>query len=705
MTGELAALESLARRAGVSRHYRSWRGEPVEAPVESLVAILRALGAELTGPGDAAAADAAWERAWWQAGAPPVVVAWDGAAPVLGLRVPADVDGDWEVEVVLESGRRERAGGRLFHLPASDHAYPGGAVWCVRSATLPGAGELGYHTVAWRVNGRSGEATVIAAPSSGFGRPDEVPRRWGVFAPTYALRGERAGGAGDLGELGRLAELVGARGGHYVATLPILAQFLDEPFQPSPYGPASRLAWNELYLDLAAAPGLDQAPVAQNLLASPTIAVERAALAALPLVDYRRQYAWRRQVIDAISRAAWGTPALRAELERFAAQGDIADYAVFRAVGEATRTVWPRWSEPWREAAPVELAAVTAIRGDGYDPAAACAHVYAQWAMTRQLAALRAGPVGVYLDLPVGVSRDAYDVWRHRASFVLDASTGAPPDGLFLGGQDWGLPPLHPERARAGGWRYLRRVIAHHMSAATMLRIDHVMGLHRLYWVPAGASARHGVYVRYPADELYAIFCLESQRHRCAIAGEDLGTVPDEVRPALKRHGIAGLYVGQFAMPGRAGERMADPGAEQVASLDTHDTPTFAGFWHGDDIDDRVDLGLITADQAVDERRWRGEVRTALLAAAGQPATDDPGDQACATAMAACTRQLAASPAYVVLVTAEDLWLERRPQNVPGTSDERPNWRRPWARTLDDLAADPSPLALLDDVARLRREG
>lgn len=704
MTSELDALERLAARAGVNRRYQSWRGHAVEAPVDALVAVLRAVGANLTGPRDAAAAEAAWELAWWNAGAPPVVVGWDDQAARLPLRVPAQVDGDWEVEVLLESGRRERGAGRLYDLPAHGHAWPGGEVWCQRDVTLPGAGALGYHTVRWRVGARSGETTVIAAPARAFAGPGEVARRWGVFAPTYALRSARAGGTGDLAELGRLADLVGARGGHYVATLPILAQFLDQPFQPSPYSPASRLAWNELYLDLDAAPGLDHAPVARGLMGSAAVATERAALAALPHCDYRRQYAWRRLVIDALSAAAWATPTLRVELERFAGHPDVADYAVFRAVGEATRTSWPRWDPRWRDAPAADVAAVTALDGDGYHPAAARAHVYAQWAMARQLGALRAGGVGLYLDLPVGVSSDAYDVWRHRDDFVLGASTGAPPDGLFLGGQDWGLPPLHPELARAGGWRYLRRVIAHHMSAATMLRIDHVMGLHRLYWVPAGGRATDGVYVRYPAEELYAIFCLESQRHRCAVVGEDLGTVPDDVRPAMRRHAIAGLFVGEFAMPGQVGAAMEVPSSEQVASLDTHDTPTFAGFWHGADIDDRVALGLITPAQAVDERTARAATRVALLAAAGWPAVDDPSDAACLAALTACTRALAASPAHVVLVTGEDLWLEPAPQNVPGTSHERPNWHRPWSRTLAQLEQDPAALALLDDVARLRAD-
>jgi len=693
------ALDALAERLGILRGYLSWRGEQVSSPVEAVVAAVNALGVELAGPDRAGAALAEVEHRWWQSGAPPVVVAWDGVPARLPLRVPADVDGDWEVEVAFESGRRARSGGRLFDLPASDHAWPGGQVHCVREAEMPG-GEDGYHLARWRAAGRHGTTAIIAAPLRAWGAPGEVPRRWGVFAPTYALRSPRSGGAGDLGELERLAELVADHRGHYVATLSLLAQFLDQPCQPSPYAPASRLAWNELYLDLDRAPGLEQSSAARAILGSPEVEAERAALAAEPLIDYRRQYRWRRRVLDELAAEAWATPALRQELLDFAPA--CADYAVFRAVGEESGATWPSWTEGWRDAPPIHPAALAAEGALGYQPASARVHVYAQWAMQAQLQRLR-HQAGLYLDLPVGVSHDSYDVWRHRDVFALSATTGAPPDGLFLGGQDWGLPPLHPERARVGGWPYLRAVIAHHARAAAMLRVDHVMGLHRLYWVPAGFSARDGVYLRYPAGELYAILSLESHRHGCALVGEDLGTVPDYVRPALRRHGVAGLHVGLFAMPHRPGEVMEAGHGDQVAALGTHDTATFAGYWRGVDIDDRLELGLIGEEQASGERDARRRTRMALLAEADCDPLDDLRDQACAAAMAACTRELAAGEAHVVLVTGEDLWLEPAPQNVPGTVDERPNWRRPWSRTVEELAGDGEAKGLLDEVARLRR--
>ena len=286
---------------------------------------------------------------------------------------------------------------------------------------------------------------------------------------------------------------------------------------------------------------------------------------------------------------------------------------------------------------------------------------------------------------------------RHRDRFLTGLAAGAPPDALFLGGQDWGLPPLHPERERAAGYAYVRACLAAHMAHARMLRIDHVMGLYRLYCVPRGLAATDGVYLRYRADELYALVTLESHRHQCAVAGEDLGTVPPEVRPALARHGIARLYVGQFNMPAAVGAAMTPPVADQVASLNTHDTPTFAGWWRGGDLDDQRDLGLIDDAQHAQGLAERAQTRAALLGGG-----DDPSDAGAATAMRACTAALAASPAHLVLITVEDLWLEPRTQNVPGTTDARPNWQRPWARSLDEVLADPAVDAALAAVDAAR---
>lgn len=695
-------LIELARAAGLEPSYTGWKGESVTASDEALIVVLRSLGLPVEAVDRLDEAWAEIERRRWGELVPPVVVAWDDAPLAVPLRVAADDDGAWELEVTTEHGHVHRASGRLHDLPADGHEHPPGLgrrAHCVRTATLSLGGEHGYHTLRWQVRGARGESHVIASPTRAWGAPGDVPRRWGVFAPLYAVRAPSTGATGDLGALRALFEEVQARGGHYVATLPMLAAFLEEPCQPSPYAPASRLFWNELYLDLESDALGDPA---HDPFARPDVRVLRERLAAEPLVDYRAQYAWRRALLDEVAAYQWRSPLVRAAVELRAQTSTLADYAVFRAIGEAQRAPWPAWPAALRDGVPYvgSLDEVPA----GVDPARVRTHAWAQWRMGAQLGELKldfGDDGGLYLDLPVGVSRDAYEVWRHRELFLLELSAGAPPDALFVGGQDWGLPPLDPRALRATGYRYLVDCVRHHMDRASMLRIDHVMGLHRLYCVPRGFAATDGVYVRYRPEEIYAVFALESHRNHCALAGEDLGTVPDEVRPAMRRHGVASLFVGQFAMPGRPGEAMAVPAAEHVASLNTHDTPTFAGYWRGADIDDKRALGLIDDAQAAAEHDGRAGTRAVL---AGRDAASADDDDACLVAMTACQQRLAESPAHMVLVTMEDLWLEPAPQNVPGTSDERPNWRRPWSRSFEEVLTDPMVAAALADVAA-RREG
>lgn len=697
----MTPLRELAAAAGLDASYWSWRGEPLIASDEALTAMLRALAPDLEvtfdGPDDAAAALAEVERARWTTPVPPVVLGWDGDLDV-PLSVPAKLDGDWELDIVTEAGRTVHAHGRLFELPADGHAWPGGVVHCVRHARLA-VGELGYHTVRWRVGEASGEAVAIAAPERAWGGPGQGPRRWGVFAPVYGLASPASGQAGDLGTLARLFEQVAARGGRYVSTLPLLAASLDEPCEFSPYAPTSRMFWNELYLDLAALAGELGAPPP----AAPPI------IAGTP-IDYRTQYHWRRHALDPLAERLLATRGH--EIDAWATTSGAYDYAAFRAFGETTRRAWKEWPARWRDGAPLVTRRADAI-ALGADAARVGSHAVAQWAMQRQLSRLATGPVQLYLDLPVGVSCDAYEVWRHRGLFLTELSAGAPPDPLFLGGQDWGLPPVSPIAQRRDGYRYLIRCLRHHMQVAGMLRIDHVMGLFRLYCVPSGMPATQGVYLRYPYDELMAVLALESQRSRCALVGEDLGTVPEQVRPAMARHGLFRLHVGQWALPSKIGDAPEPSPAESVASLNTHDMATFAGWWRGADIDDRRDLGLIDERQEAEERVARDQQRTALLAFVDREA--GPVGETTAVlrgelteverAMVGAIADLATGPAEVVLVALDDLVLDPQPHNVPGTTTQRPNWQRRvegWSDALDEQRAPPAAVAAIAAVIAAR---
>ncbi|MFW6200544.1 MAG: 1,4-alpha-glucan branching protein GlgB, partial [Gemmatimonadota bacterium] len=366
-------------------------------------------------------------------------------------------------------------------------------------------------------------------------------------------------------------------------------------------------------------------------------------------------------------------------------------------------------------------------------------HLYVQWLADRQMRRVRdargeRGP-GLYLDLPVGCDPDGFDAWRHRDLFAEGISVGSPPDAFFGEGQDWGFPPLLPAAMERSGFAYTIACLGHHMRFADRLRLDHVMGLHRLFWIPRGMPATEGVYVRYPHEALYAVLCIESHRHRCAIVGEDLGTVPREVRRSMNRHRIDRMYVAQFeGRPGRD-PFLPTPRPRSLATVNTHDTATFTGFWTGIDIQDRVELDLLhpadaekeRAERAVLRRKWvrfleevgeiggRGSVLTdpaETLEGESRPGSAAPGqpdgidwERMPRAVLLGTLRHLARSRASLLLVNLEDLWLEERPQNVPGTGTAHPNFRRKARMNLEEIVSLDIVSKPLREVNDLRRPG
>lgn len=735
VSNEQSGLYELATEVGVLTSYHSWQGDLCQAEPDVLLQVLRALGVDISDPGRAEDALAAERRRRWERLATPCAVAWDGREVAIDIRVQAARQSSYEIELQLESGETRMVSGHMAEQPQSGHCTVAGVEYAQRTVRVP-VGELGYHRALVRTDNREALCHVLSAPTTGFKLPPG--KRWGVFAPMYSLRG--SGGAGDLGDLAQLArwahglqapgteDRVGT-GASFVGTLPLLAAFLDEPFEPSPYSPVSRLFWNELYIDLASAPGLASSQAAREHLVSREFTERAQTLAGLELVDYRAQMAHKRVVLAALAESFWASSEGRADLQAFVQKNPrVDDYAQFRAATEARGQAWSEWPETMR--------AGTLGAGD-YDERARRYHLYVQYAMDTQLARLGDRDTAtLYLDVPVGVNRAGYDVWRDRDAFVLPAAAGAPPDALFSSGQNWGLPPLHPRRIRERGFRYFIDTIRHHVRHAGLVRIDHAMGLHRLFWIPEGAPTRDGVYVYYPAGEMYAIISLESHRHQCAVTGEDLGTVPEYVRPAMEHHGLSRLYVAQFSLPGGGpeeqpgdGERrdIDPPPAGSVASLNTHDMPTFHGYWHGRDIDDFRALGLLddatAKEQQAARRRTCARTVARLVESGFLAPADEPSSRGEATnggvdiiaepelsaghdlgAIArALLEYLAASDAEMMLVTLEDLWLAPLAHNVPGTVHEHPNWRRRMDRVLADITGDEQIATTLRAIAGRRR--
>jgi 4-alpha-glucanotransferase len=641
---ERRELRELALLYGVQPIYFDVSGNHVEASAESLLAVASALAGPFEGMDDVAEALAARRDELESRLIEPVLVAWDGRLPEIELRCP-EAPGNGGGGSIGSGGGSIGDGGALvchldlengerrawtYDLDSLPQATPR-----IRWLALPEALPPGYHRLEVKLGGRAARALVIAAPVRAFagdGKPS-----WGVFLPLYALRTARSWGSGDLTDLGALAEWTAGLGGGAVATLPMLATFLDVPCEPSPYAPASRLFWNELYLDPRQLPEATLCPAAQRLLESTELAAEMQALASLPLVDYPRVATLKRRVLDEMVAWCFANPGpRRQELERFvAARPQLADYAAFRAVGDRRGESWQAWPERLREGS---------LAPADYDAEDYRYHLWVQWAMEQQMAqaagraggggsgspelsggsgaaapvggAGGAGGAGLYLDMPLGVHGSAYDVWRERDVFAADASAGAPPDAFFTRGQDWGFPPLRPDRLRERGYDYLIASLRHHLRHAGVLRLDHVMQLHRLFWVPRGLGPAGGVYVRYPHEELYAVLSLESHRYQALIVGENLGTVPPEVNESMARHGVLGMYVVQYELAPGGGGLQREPPPASVASLNTHDMPTFRGSWEGRDVDDLQALGLFDERQAAEERRRRGAQRQQLAGAA-----------------------------------------------------------------------------------------
>lgn len=632
-------LRRLARAWGVQSSYTDGEGRRRHAHDEALLGALRARRAPVESIADVRDALRDRERVQSQQAVEPVVVAWDGRMPRVTLRAGR---GARSARCTLETEDGE--------LRTWDIGLRNGRGTIHLRERLP----LGRHVL--RIDAGTTEhlAWILSAPRQAY-TVDGL--QWGVFAPVYALAREGTC-HGSYTELHELARGMRRRGAALVATLPIHAAFLDAPLDPSPYSPASRLFWNELYVDpapFAAMPRNDAHAELGECIRS-------------GYVDYRAAAAVHRRLLQPVADrllAPDGDP----DAAAFAARPDVSDYARFRAIGDRLRTGWREWPARLRDGR---------IRDDDPDPASARYHAFVQWAAERQLGAISADreAAGLYLDMPLGVHPDSYDTWRYREIFATDASAGAPPDVLFSGGQDWGFPPMDPDALRADGYAYLAAALRQQFRHASVLRLDHVMSLHRLYWIPSGLPPTEGVYVRYPEDEMFAVLTLESMRAHGAIVGEDLGTVAESVRRRMERHAIHRMFVVQYEVNPEARPPMTAPPRRSAASLNTHDMPTFTGFWQGRDIGDMRDLGLLEESGEEAARTQRARLRSALARhvhlSERAAKAEDP-----APILDALLERLASGPAAIVLVGLEDLWLEPEPQNVPGTGPEtRPNWRR-----------------------------
>jgi 4-alpha-glucanotransferase len=661
------ALVELAIQHGVSLSYVDTQGVEHHASPEAVVAVLAALGVPIDHP------DGADQALRSGADTPvpvvePVVVHWSGSSTLATVVLPRHTH-PRDVWMTLELAGGERIRSRLLSVvsrPLTSGSMHGRQVDRYQVRLWSGHDELpmGYHHLTLEVDGVEHRTLVISAPRCP--RPD---RGWGIFQPLHAVRGEHDRGIGTYTDLARLTEWVGELGGSFVGTLPLLATYLGgDPVDPSPYLPESRLAWSEVFVDPTTLPEFSRSTKAQE-------AWGHDSAPRLGLVDYASAADRVRSTLaPMVGELVGAGTARRQELESFVAERPhLRAYAAFRAGRSGLE------------------------EGDKGYAAAVAYTLYAQWAAETQVTAAGTGGAGLYLDIPVGIDPEGFDPAWEPEAFVPGVRGGAPPDDFFRGGQDWGFPPLNPQGLRHREYGYFIASLRHVMDHASVVRLDHVMGLHRLFWIPEDGHASDGVYVDYPAEELRAVVALEAATSGTVVVGEDLGTVPDGLRADMAHDRMLRSWVLQFDTS--VEEPLPTAPRASMAGWGTHDLPTFAAYWGGTDLDDREADGSLAPADAVRLRQERRAWRRALCAAL------EIDDEQPELALRGCLDRMAAGPALLTVVDLEDLWLEVEPQNRPGTGPGAANWRRRSALTLGELRTDPAIAATLTVVDGLRRAG
>ena len=728
-------LDALAARFGVLSRYQDVHSRQCTVPPESVAAVLGALGVSAGAIADPAAALRALALGRSNGGLPAVSAVQAGLA-------------NWSLPVLLEAGTgrlrwtltQENGSVDEGVVESADLASDGEAPTdasgrTARRLTLPVVLPAGYHSLELRRDaGGFGDGSgaartlLIAAPRTCY-RPPALQgdgRVWGPALQLYALRSERNWGIGDFGDLAEVIRQWGGKGASIIGLNPLHAMFGHNPRHASPYSPSSRQHLNTLYIDVEATEDFIHCEAARRLVRSASFQQRLATLRGLDEVDHAGVAAAKGEALRLLwahFQAECQAPASSrlAEFRQFQQRGgrSLRLHATFEALQAHFHGAdpgvwgWPVWPEAWRSPEAPEVAQFVIDHGAEIEY-----HEYLQWLADRQLERLKQYcsaqelGVGLYLDLAVSVDRAGSDVWANGDLFSFGATVGAPPDEVNPNGQGWGLPPLRPDALRGSGYRLFIDTLRATMRHAGAVRIDHVMGLMRLYWIPPDSSARDGAYVLYPLDELVAIVALESQRNQCMVVGEDLGTVADEMREAMARSELLSYRLFYFERDSTgAFMRPADYPRNALVAIGTHDLPTLAGWWSGNDLAIRRALRLFPSEAVYEEQLLgRAQDRLRLLLALqhaqllpeGSAVGSAGADSLTPELVQAVHAHLAQAPSAVMMVQFEDVLGVVDQPNLPGTTDQHPNWRRKLPVSLDQLETDPRAVTVAALLAKAR---
>jgi 4-alpha-glucanotransferase len=708
------ALHALADEMGIIPGYQDQTGkEWRETSDETRVLLLAAMGIDAS---TEAAAEAALDELRRKRREQPLdparvveVETEDAEQVVVHLAEPQVEPLRWELEFEEESGTMHRAVG----VEADGAGY-------TLILQLPATPPLGYHTLRVAAETARGpvaaEQSLIVVPRTCVRARELLGGRkaWGLIANLYTVRSDRNWGVGDFTDLADLLEWASDLGADFVGVNPLHALH-NRGMDVSPYSPVSRVFRNPLYIDVGRVTEMSGAEFERALIASPKTRRELERLRRAEQLDYERVMSVKRRILEQLHRTFLREGERQRAYEEWCAQREpeLTDFATYMAIASEHGADWRQW--------PMDLRSPRAPGVREFVEANEAEVDFQRWLQfetDRQLGeagrrARDAGlAIGLYQDLAIGTSPAGSDTWSFPDLFVRGACIGAPPDPYAATGQNWGLPPIDPWRLKEDGYRYFIRLVRAAFRHAGALRIDHVMGLFRAFWIPDGHSGTDGAYVRYPSEDLLGILALESVRNNALVVGEDLGTVPPDVPPALAKWGVLSSKVLYFER-GTGGSFAPAGGyaADALATANTHDMATLAGFWEGRDVQLRADVGLIKpADvRAAREERVRDKrqllrllARARLLPKRVDPNAGDP-QISIAELRGAVHDFLALTPSVLVGVGLDDVAGEIDPVNVPGVGQEQhPSWTRRMKRSLTRLREDPETEVA---IGRKLREG
>jgi glycogen operon protein len=689
------ALRRLARGAGIASDWRDLDGRLHAVSPQTQAALLAAMGWPAQSSEQARTALAALAELRDRRALPHAIVRRAGQPIAAPLRFDPGFPAP-DTWLVVEPER-----GAPLRLRASLHA---GAAVATRGADGRPGGELlvnlpplavGRYRLSREDRPDVGCRLTVAPTSAFLPGPLRDSRRFGVSAQLYSVRRAGDQGIGDFTSLGDLAAAITRDGAATLAINPLHALFPGQRERASPYFPSDRRLLDPIYLDL------------DRVLGAPVDPERRDALARLSSIDYPSVWALKAGALEAAFAAAPNPPGL----DRFVAAGGraLADFSAFQAVAETRpQTPWQDWPADLRDAGGRGVQAFAAAHGNRVR-----FHQYLQWLCEAQLATAAERALGLHAglcrDLAIGAAPDGAEAWARSDLMVRKVSIGAPPDQFSAEGQVWGLPPFDPFRLEIDGYAHFADVLARNMRHAGALRIDHVMGLARLFWIPEGAGAADGAYVSYPLGDLLGQVALESHASGCAVIGEDLGTAPEGLRESLQQESILRYCVLPFETD--AG-RFRPPEAYPQLALtcaSTHDLPPLAGWWEGLDIAEREDLSLITPTAAALERARREDDKTSLVKALTAAGLLEKGADALRAqfedVLVAMHAYVARSPSVLALAQLDDLAASRDAVNLPGTDRERPNWRRRLTATTGEILASPIARAIIAAIRETRPPG